>query len=178
MRRAMPTVVWLAAVWVALWKEVSVANLLGGLAAGVLAVVLVPPRPARGGLTVRPLALVHLAAYFLGKLIEASAVVAWEVATPRNRIKEAIVAVPLHGDTDLLNTLVANAVSLTPGTLSLELIGQPRVLYVHVLHLKDVESVRRDIGHLEGLAEQALAARPRQASTTSADCPGKGRRWT
>jgi multicomponent Na+:H+ antiporter subunit E len=53
-------------------------------------------------------------------------------------------------------TLVANAVSLTPGTLTLELDRPGNILYVHVLHLRDLESVRRDVRSLEALVVRAF----------------------
>ena len=89
------THVWLVVVWMALWGDLSVANLLGGIIAAFLATRIIPARPASGLLTVRPLALLRLGLYFVWKMVEASAIVAWEVVTPRNRIPEGIVAVPV-----------------------------------------------------------------------------------
>lgn len=172
--RAAPIVAWLVAVWVALWGSPSWANLVAGSAVGVGLVTLFPaPEVARTG-TVRPLAAARFAAYFAWKLVEASAVVAWEVVTPRNKINQGIVAVPIRGGSDTLVTLVANAISLTPGTLTLEVDDHPPVLYVHVLHLRGVEAVRREVQHLERLAilafgspEAVEAARSPKASTSA-----------
>jgi hypothetical protein len=55
-------------------------------------------------------------------------------------------------------TLLANAVSLTPGTVTLEATEDPPTLYIHVLHLKTVEAVRADVRNLEGLAIAAFVA--------------------
>lgn len=167
------THVWLVVVWMALWGDLSVANLLGGIIAAFLATRIIPARPASGLLTVRPLALLRLGLYFVWKMVEASAIVAWEVVTPRNRIQEGIVAVPVRGITDSLTTLVANAVSLTPGTLTIDVIGDPPVLYVHVLHLKDIEAVRRDVLYLEMLAMRALAPNG-SVGAAGASPPGYG----
>lgn len=149
---------WLVAVWLFLWEQASVANVLSGTAAAVsVLLVFPPPRAERVG-RVRPLPAVRFMAYFAWKLVEASAVVAWEIVTPVNRIREGIVAVPMRHVADGLTTLVANAISLTPGTLTLEVDPEPRVLYVHVLHLHDVEDVRRDVRHLELLALKAFGS--------------------
>jgi multicomponent Na+:H+ antiporter subunit E len=106
----------------------------------------------------RPMAAALFAAYFAWKLVEASLIVAWEVITPRNRINEAIVAVPLRVDRPIIVTMIANSVSLTPGTLTLEARLSPPMLYIHVLHLKSVEDVRSDVRRLEELAVRALVA--------------------
>ena len=150
--------VWLIAVWLFLWGEVTVGNLVGGsLVAAVVLYLFRPERVVVGG-AFRPLAALRFLVYFLVKLVEASLVVAWEVVTPRNRINEGIVAVPLAGVSDLLTTMVANSISLTPGTLTIEVGEDAKVLYVHVLHLRDVEQVRSDVHRLELLAIKAFGS--------------------
>jgi multicomponent Na+:H+ antiporter subunit E len=145
-------ITWLTVVWVALWKDLSAANLLAGLILAAVLVSLFPlSSPGVAG-TLRPVAAAHFVLYFSWKLVEASVVLAWEVVTPRNRINQGIVAVPIQGISDSLTTLVANAISLTPGSLTIEIRRHPTVLYVHVLHLHDIEAVRRDVQYLEVLA--------------------------
>ncbi len=149
---------WLVTAWVALWEELSAANLLAGLTLGVLLLLVFPMRPRGVPGAFRLGATVRFAGYFAWKLVEASAVVTWEVLTPTNRINEGIVAIPIRGVSETLTTLVANAISLTPGTLTLEVRQDPTVLYVHVLHLDDIEAVRRDVQHLEVLAIRAFGS--------------------
>ena len=79
------------------------------------------------------------------------------LVTPRSRINQGIVAVPITGVSDVVITGVANAISLTPGTLTLEVRRDPPTLYVHVLHLRSVEDTRREILYLELLLLRALA---------------------
>lgn len=152
------TIAWLTVAWVALWEDLSVANLVAGLALATGLVALFPLSPPGVAGTLRPAAAVRFALYFAWKLVEASLVVAWEVVTPHNRIKQGIVAVPIQGVSDILTTLVANAISLTPGTLTIEIRRQPTILYVHVLHLQDVEAVRREVQYLEVLAIRAFGS--------------------
>jgi multicomponent Na+:H+ antiporter subunit E len=153
----------LVAFWIALWEDPSIANVVGGTLVGGVAMLLAPLRPRQRGLVFRPVAAVRLALYFVWQLIVASLVVAWEVVTPRNRINEAVVAVTLHCDHPFIITLVANSVSLIPGTLTLEARGDPPTLYVHVLHLKSVAEVRSDLRRFEELAVRALVADPERA---------------
>jgi len=151
-------VAWLVVAWVALWERLSPANVIAGVLVASLLVLVFPmgaPGIAGG---FRPLAALRFAGYFGWKLLEASAIVSWEVITPRNRINQGIVAVPIRGASDTLTTLVANAISLTPGTLTIEVRQQPTVLYVHVLHLRDIDAVRREVQHLEVLAIRAFGS--------------------
>ena len=148
---------WLLVVWLALWGTVTAANVISGLA--VAAAVQLIPLPARDlRFRFRPLRVLHFLAHFAWELVRASVVVAREVATPRDRIRTGVVAVPLRGASDALVTLVADAVTLTPGTLTLEARRDPPTLYVHVLHLDDVEEVRRSIRRTEVLAVRAFGS--------------------
>ncbi|HUF32612.1 MAG TPA: Na+/H+ antiporter subunit E [Acidimicrobiales bacterium] len=151
------TVLWLLVVWVALWEDVSAANVASGVVVGLLLTTFFPVRKASAVSTFRPLKAVQLLAYFLWKLLEANVVVAWEVITPSNaNVNEAIVAVPLTGASDVVVATVANMISLTPGTLTLEIERHPTVLYVHVLHLRTIERVRVDVLNLELRVLRAL----------------------
>jgi multicomponent Na+:H+ antiporter subunit E len=149
-------VVWLVVVWVLLWGELSAANVITGAVIGAALVMLFTPELSIA-VAVRPLAIARFAIVFTWRLIVASAIVAYEVITPRNRITEGIVAVPIRGASDLLITIVANATSLTPGTLTIEVLDR-NTLFVHVLHLRDIEMVRRSIRRLEELAIQAFGS--------------------
>ncbi|MFP5224773.1 MAG: Na+/H+ antiporter subunit E [Actinomycetota bacterium] len=148
---------WLTTAWVALWADPSPGTALSGGALSALLVASFPPSGTRES-KFRLRSALRFLLYFIWKLIEASAVVAWEVITPRSRINAGIVAIPIRGASRGLTTLVANAITLTPGTLTLEVQEEPTVLYVHVLHLRDIEEVRREVRHLEHLAIHAFGS--------------------
>lgn len=151
---------WLTFVWVVLWGDVSVANVLGGavVAVGLLLAYPVAREPARRG--VRWLPLARFLVHFAWKVLQANAIVAWEVVTPRNRLNQGIVAVPVAGGDDVLLTSLSNAISLTPGTLTLEVRREPPTLYVHVMHLRSVEAVRHDVRTLEQYLSAAFPRSP------------------
>lgn len=150
MRARLLTLLWLLLVWVALWESVTVGTVLGGIAVGLVLTTVFPLTRDPSGGHFRPVAALRFLGYFLWKLVEANAIVAWEVITPSNEsVNEGVVAVPITGASDLVITLVANAISLTPGTLTLEIERDPAVLYVHVLHLRTIEQVRLDVLQLE-----------------------------
>ncbi|MER3396486.1 MAG: Na+/H+ antiporter subunit E [Acidimicrobiia bacterium] len=156
LRRRALILFWLTFVWAALWGSFSPPVLASG-AIGAIAVLqlfsrAVPPSIGR----VRPVAILRFFSYFAYRLFVANLVVAWEVVTPKNRINQGVVAVPVEETTDWVITLLANAISLTPGTLSLEIRRDPPLLYIHVLHLKSVDEVRRDIKRLERLVLEAF----------------------
>lgn len=157
MRRIL-IVAWLTTLWVILWRDLTVANVLSGLLIGVL-IELSKPWRALGQKhhSIRPGALAVFVAYFAWKLVEANVVLAREVLTPRNSIETGVIAVRLGPCSDLVVAIVANAISLTPGTLTLEVrIEDVPTLYVHVLHLHDVGAARADVEKLTDLVNAAF----------------------
>lgn len=149
---------WLIAVWLALWGEVTAGNLLAGTAVACAVLLLFPPRKADRRGRLRPLAALRFFGFFAWRLLQSSLVVAWEIVTPRNRINEGVVAVPIRHFSEALTTVLANSISLTPGTLTIEVVPEPTVLYVHVLHLRNVEEVRQDVQKLELLVVKAFGS--------------------
>ena len=152
---------WLAAVWVGLWGAPTPANLLGGLLVAALLVALLPPPEPAGGNRVRWGALLRYVGFFAVELVRASLVVVWQVLRPGAELRQAVIAVDGLGASDLLLTVVANSISLTPGTLTLEVDRERSVLYVHVLDVggpEGVERARRSIERLERLAVLALGS--------------------
>lgn len=100
-------------------------------------------------LPVRLLKAIPFTFFFLWDLTVANAVVAWEVVTPRHYMRPGIVEVPIRSSRPIEIALLANLISLTPGTLSLE-VGEDRAaLYVHALHLVSPEDLRVRVRRLE-----------------------------
>jgi multicomponent Na+:H+ antiporter subunit E len=74
---------------------------------------------------------ISLAVYFHYELIVSSVRVAWDVLTPRNYARPGYLVMPLDAKTDAEMMLTANLISLTPGTLSIDLSNDRTHLLVH-----------------------------------------------
>lgn len=158
----LPLLVWLVVVWTALWGSPTPANLLGGLAVGLVLLLALPLSHVDSPGIVRPAALLRFAGFFVVDLVRSSWQVVRLVLRPRGQLRQAVVAVPVRGASDQLLTLLANAVSLTPGTLTLE-VDRPRsTLYVHVIDVgagpQGVEAVRAKLLDVERLAIEAVGS--------------------
>ncbi|MEX2291435.1 MAG: Na+/H+ antiporter subunit E [Mycobacteriales bacterium] len=162
--------VWLTAVWVGLWGSVTVANVLGGLAVALVLLLSLPLTDVPDESEIRPGALLRFVGHFAVDLVQASLQVALLVVRPRATLRQAVLAVPVRCASDRLLTLLANAISLTPGTLTLE-VDRPRsTLYVHVLDVGagpgGVERMRGDILRIERLAILAVGSPPCRLALT------------
>jgi len=152
---------WLLVVWIALWRDVSAANVVSGLAVAAAVVWFFPPQGENERLRVRPLALLRFVSTAVISIVRANFVVAWEVITPKNVITEGVVAVDLASSHPTVITLVSHAIILAPGTMVIDIdkgdATKPTKLYVHVLHLRSVEEVREEVLQLEALALAAVS---------------------
>lgn len=95
-----------------------------------------------------------LFAYFFWELVVSNVRVAIEVLSPRYRMKPGIVGVRLDARTDLEITLLANLITLTPGTMSVDVSEDRSTLYIHGLYLEDRDAFERSIK--EGFERRVL----------------------
>ncbi|WP_052422741.1 Na+/H+ antiporter subunit E [Nonomuraea candida] len=137
-RVPLPLVAWLALVWVTLWGDLSLGNVLGGVVTGLVVTWLLPLPILDPGVRIRPVGLVTFLLYFLWDLVTSTARVVFWVAHPGPPPTE-IVRVPLRTSSESMTVLLMVALSTVPGTIVVE--AYPRELVVHVLGL------RHDAGH-------------------------------
>lgn len=150
----------LLAVWILLWGALTPANLLSGLAVIVVVAALRTDTHLHIRLpTVRPLPFLRFLGSVVFEVFRANAVVTREIVSRRSSIHTGIVGVPLPMCSAEMLTLVANILTLTPGTIPVEVGKHPPAIYVHVLHLRDVEAVRRDVRRLSELAVRAFGSK-------------------
>lgn len=135
----------LALGWCAVVGSFTLVDLAVGFVVGYLTLWLVRPLYGPTRYFERFLLLPGLVLFFLRELVVSSLRVAWDVITPAVYSRPGIVAVPLDLQGDVEITLLANLVSLTPGTLSLEVAEDRGTLYVHAMFADPPEAVRRGI---------------------------------
>ncbi len=83
--------------------------------------------------------------YFLYAVIVANLQVAYEVMTPNLNVKPGIIKIPLDVETNVEISLLANLITLTPGTLSIDVSDDKKVLYVHTMYVDDKDKFIHDI---------------------------------
>lgn len=83
--------------------------------------------------------------FFLWELTKANLKVAVYVLNPRTQIRPGFLAVELEARSDLEIALLANLITLTPGTLSLDTSPDRKYLFVHAMFVDDPESFKRTL---------------------------------
>jgi len=155
----MSTFIWillLALLWVAITEHFTLANLAVGIL--IAGAILYSAQRITGGdrFFVRVGRLIALSGFFAWELIVANLRVAYDVLTPTYHMKPGIVALPLEARTDIEITLLANLITLTPGSLSLDLSSDRKVLYVYTMFVRDRDVFVRSIK--DGLERRLLEA--------------------
>ena len=101
--------------------------------------------------------IAELVWYFVRELVLSNIRMAYYTVMPLDRMRPGVIAVPLEPMSDVELTVLSNLITLTPGTLSLDVSEDRRTLYVHVMWFRDEEQVRRDIkGGFEATVLSAL----------------------
>ena len=134
-------IITLSVVWAAVTGSFSVLNLLLGALVSTIACLFIRDRIERPHMARRARRIVSLALLFLTELALSAWRVAVLVVSPNmhKRLAPSIIAYPLTVTTDVQITLLANLITLTPGTLSVDVSDDRGTLYIHVLEMRDRE---------------------------------------
>lgn len=131
--------------WMALTGSFSVGGLFTGLCFGLCVLWIGRQDQNSAAYRGKLLAIAGFVIFFLRELVIANLRVAHDVLTPRHHMTPGIVAVPLDLKSDPQITLLATLITLTPGTLSLNVSDDRRTLYVHAMYVDDPTELVREI---------------------------------
>ncbi|MCB2169800.1 MAG: Na+/H+ antiporter subunit E [Deltaproteobacteria bacterium] len=135
-------------------ESFTLQTLVAGLVVGYGALWLTRPLYGDKRYFQRIPTLIGLVVFFIKALFVSNLRVLWDVVTPSHISRPGIIRLPLDARTDMEIMAVANLISLTPGTLSIDLSDDRHYLYVHVMFLDDVDAVRRELK--DGLERRVL----------------------
>ena len=139
----------LLVIWIALWGDLSVANVVSGVAVGLVATLLFPPGPTRGH-RLHPIGAITLVGSVLADLVVSTWQVTLAVVRPTpDRVHAEVIPVELDSSSPLVCSMVANAITLTPGTMTVDLDPHTSELRVHVLGRVDHDEFRASVRSLE-----------------------------
>ncbi len=152
--------VWLAMVWILLCGQVSPGTVAGGIVVGA-GLAALPASSAKLRLRPRPVLLLVELGRLVLEVSRSTATVAWAALTTGPATRSALILVPVRTERDDLAVLAACWLTLTPGTLVVDIDLEERELYVHLLPAprggaRGVERVRRESAQVEQRLTSAL----------------------
>lgn len=134
-----------ALVWVFLKGEFNLVNLVWGYILGAGILLLFSQIPPGKMYTKRILGFIELALVFLVELYKANMSVLKIVLSGNTKPPSGIVAYPLEVKSDWGITVLANLITLTPGTISMEVAPDRKTLYIHALEVEDPDELIKGI---------------------------------
>jgi multicomponent Na+:H+ antiporter subunit E len=136
----------LALIWGAMSGEMTFASFLTGYIVGYI--VLLLTQGVVGGKS-RYFSKVWnslmFILFFLKEMVVASLRVAYDVMTPTHYNKPGIIRYSVDGLSDLEITLLSKIISLTPGTLTLDVSADGKWIYIHGMFIDDPDELRAEI---------------------------------
>ena len=145
----------LTAAWVALWGDISFANITAGILIGGAVTIPSIATDQRG--RINPGALIRLITAVAFDLAQSTVAVAKETLTPTDSTDESIIAVTLPPNTEHHFTFLVVAITLTPGTAVVDIDRSSCTLYLHLLHHDRKDET---VEHVRRLARLVCAALP------------------
>lgn len=135
----------MALAWAAVSGSFSELNLAFGFVLGFGALYLIREQVGTGAYFQRILKGIGLAVLFVYELVLSAWRVAIIVLRPKIELQPGIIAFPLTVDRDFEITMLANLITLTPGTLSVDVSEDRKILYVHCIDVPDAQATIDDI---------------------------------
>lgn len=146
----------LALIWAFITGTFNLVNVTIGFVLGYLVILVASPALDESRYVKKVWLTIGLLLFFFKELFVSSVRVAIDVVKPSFKMQSGIVGIPLDAETDLEKTLLANMISLTPGTLSIDISKDGKTLYIHAMYIDDgdVDAVRKEIK--EGMEARLL----------------------
>lgn len=124
-------ILFLTLIWCGFSNNFHITNLLLGLLFSSFINFLI----MRGRLNFK-ISLYHLiilCSYTVWELLKSSIQVAWDILTPSDKSQPKLIKVPLYEHHPIAISMLSNLISLTPGTLAIDIKNENEALIVHIM---------------------------------------------
>ena len=138
----------LAIAWAALSGNFEPVNLFFGFILSFIVLWIISfSNPLPNSYFSRAFKIVEFVLFFIFEVIKANLRLAFTILSPRMDLQPAVVAFPLELKTEAGIILLANLITLTPGSLSLDTSSDKKILFIHTIKLEDKDEFIFDIRH-------------------------------
>ena len=162
-------IVWLTVVWVLLWGTFTPLSIVGGVVVAVAVIGAFRFPPAEAHLPVRPLRLLGLVGYLFYDMVVSGAEVSWQVLRYGPAARGAVFEVPLLSSSDRVVTVIANALSLSPGAMALQIDHAHGLWFVYALGPRDGAGVERSRRRTMDMQRRVIAVLGTPEELTTAE---------
>ena len=151
----------LVVLWLLAWGELSVANLLSGVAVAGAVLVAFPLEQRSGGtLRFRARGVVRLGGYIISQLVVSNVLMTRHVLSPTPDAHPGVLSHRLQQPSEEVVTVMTSVIALSPGTMVVDVDAASTTIYVHFFRLRDVAAARASLDRLERLVTDAIVVTP------------------
>lgn len=139
--------IFMAIVWVFLTGDLNIINFFEGFIVSFIILFVIRKSLPNDNYFTKIPKVISFIIYFMKELIMSNLMLAYDILTPTDYMTPGIVAIELDAKTDFEITLLASLITLTPGTLSIDISDDKSKLYIHSVYIKnkDVELLKHSI---------------------------------
>ncbi len=134
-----------AFIWMLLQSDLHLSRFFEGFAVGFIFLWLTRKTIEPTDYFVKIFKVIGFILFFIKEVIKSNLIVAYDIITPGHYMKPAILAIPLDCKTDVEITLFANLITLTPGTWSIDVSTDKKVLYIHAMYVDNLDEYIKDL---------------------------------
>lgn len=135
----------LACLWMFFESSITLSTFIIGYLLGLLIIFVMRRFFSSRFYLYRVFAVIWLVLLFLKELLLSNLAVLKVVLKPKLSIRPGIFALKTELDSDWEITLLANLITLTPGTLVVDLSKDSKTLYIHAMDIEDADEAVESI---------------------------------
>jgi len=94
---------------------------------------------------IRLFKIIAFVVYYIKELVVASSILAFDIVRPKSNFKPAIIQVPIDLESDIAIIALVNLISMTPGSLSVDLSADKKSIFVHAMYVTDKQAFIDDL---------------------------------
>lgn len=133
----------LSMIWAMLLGEINLETIASGFLLAYFILFILFRKQKQDNYFARGPRLITFVLYYIFELFRSNLIVAWDIVTPTHYMRPGVIAIPLDAKSDIEITVLSNLITMTPGTLSLDVSDDRKVLYVHAMYIEDADKLRR-----------------------------------
>jgi len=151
----------LTALWLLAWGEISVANIVSGIAVATALMLALPPSDDHASRArIDLVGAVRLAGYVAKQLITSNVVMTRLVLRRNPATAPGVLAHQLQEPSEHVVTVMTTVIALSPGTMVADVDRTSSTIYVHFLILDDIDAGHRSLDRLERVARATIRTDP------------------
>ncbi len=89
--------------------------------------------------------LLSFVLFYIKEVVISNIIVAYDVLTKKHHMTPGFVGIPVDGLTDRQLLVLSNLLTMTPGSFTIDLSQDKKILYIHAMYIDSVEQVQQEI---------------------------------